>query len=244
MRLHADFKTLVLLSAAVAGLASRSDAAIITVPPGLSPGDTYRLVFVTSTIRNATSSDIGVYNAFVQSVADASPDLSALGATWFAIASTASVNAIDNIGSPFPDGVYRLDGTKVADGTAGLFSGSILAPIYYTEMGGAPPLPGWVWTGTDPGGNASSGPLGGSGSSTAGSPYWNDSGWIIAGPAPDSTLAPFYAISSEITVGEAVPEPASICLTTLGGAILLFAMRRNRRNPLAMQANRTPPARY
>ena len=78
MRSHVNLKTLVLLLAvAVAGIASRSDAAIITVPPGLNPGDTYRLVFVTSLTRDAVSSDIGVYNDFVSTAAASSPDLAA-----------------------------------------------------------------------------------------------------------------------------------------------------------------------
>ncbi len=40
-------------------------------PPDLSPGDTFHYVFVSSTQRDATSSDITVYNLFVQGLADA-----------------------------------------------------------------------------------------------------------------------------------------------------------------------------
>jgi hypothetical protein len=257
--LHADFKTLVLLAAAVAGLAARSDAAIIiTVPPGLNPGDTYRLVFVTSTTRDATSSNIADYNSFVSGVAALSVDLSGLGATWTAIGSTATKDAIDNIGSSLSTvGIYRLDGEKIANGTngtEGLFPlplALLLNPIYYTEQGGPPTSPDWVWTGTDYYGRATHDPstsgdaLGASsGVPTNGRPGWIDSSWIIGGAADDSTLGHFYAISSEITVGEAVPEPGSIALTALGGAILLFAMRRKRKDPLAMQSDRTPPAHY
>ena len=40
-------------------------------PPGLSPGDTFHWAFVTSTTRDGISTDIGVYNAFVNTAADA-----------------------------------------------------------------------------------------------------------------------------------------------------------------------------
>src|ERR1039457_3279085 len=134
MRLLARFKTLLAMTVAVAGIGSRLDAGIITtVPAGLNPGDKYRLVFVTSTTKRAISSDIGDYNAFVESLADATTGLQALGATWKAIGSSESVNAFDNIGaSPSTVGIYRLDGEKVANGTAALFGTAVenlLAPI-------------------------------------------------------------------------------------------------------------------
>ena len=42
---------------------------IDTVPTTLSPGDQYRLVFVTSTTTTATSTDINTYNTFVNNLA-------------------------------------------------------------------------------------------------------------------------------------------------------------------------------
>lgn len=50
---------------------SLAQALPILTPTGLSPGDTYQLAFVTSTVIDATSSDIAVYNTHVQSAADA-----------------------------------------------------------------------------------------------------------------------------------------------------------------------------
>ena len=46
-------------------------ALAVFIPIGLNPGDTYHLAFVSSTIRDATSSDIAVYNAHVHAAADA-----------------------------------------------------------------------------------------------------------------------------------------------------------------------------
>ena len=74
------------LCAAAIGMtvaASTAHATMIyTVPTGLNPGDQYRLAFVTSTIRDATSSDIGVYNTHVTNAANSNPDLLALNADW------------------------------------------------------------------------------------------------------------------------------------------------------------------
>lgn len=69
----------------------------VLVPPGLNPGDPYHLAFVTSGTRDATASDIGTYNAFVQSEAKRSGSLVAgMGINWFVIGSTFSVAARDN----------------------------------------------------------------------------------------------------------------------------------------------------
>src|SRR5689334_8868782 len=70
------------------------------VPPGLQAGDQYRLVFVTSSVTAATSSDISYYDNFVNNAANASGSLlQPLGATWQAIASTEAVSAADHIGT-------------------------------------------------------------------------------------------------------------------------------------------------
>ena len=47
-------------------------AAIITLPTSLSPGEEYRLAFVTSGTRDATATDIADYNTFVTDAANES----------------------------------------------------------------------------------------------------------------------------------------------------------------------------
>ena len=88
-------KSLVLaaIGAALLGLPSLAAVAPIAIPPGLNPGDQYRLAFVTSTTRDATSGNIAVYNEFVTASATAQAELNALGTTWTAIASTGDVDA-------------------------------------------------------------------------------------------------------------------------------------------------------
>ena len=126
---------------------------IFTQPAVLAPGDQYRLVFVTSTTRDATSSNIGDYNTFVTNAAAAVTELAALGTTWSAIGSTATVDARDNTGTnPFSDGagvrIYDLLGTKVADTNSDLWDGSIDSAIATTEQGLGLLGRGYVYTGT------------------------------------------------------------------------------------------------
>ena len=77
-------------------LTSLSYANPITQPTDLNLGDKYRLVFVTSNTRDATSADISDYNTFVTNTANLVPELLALETTWSVIGSTSTVDARDN----------------------------------------------------------------------------------------------------------------------------------------------------
>ncbi|MGA2769628.1 MAG: PEP-CTERM sorting domain-containing protein [Bryobacteraceae bacterium] len=217
---------LVLLVLAVVGIASRSDAAtIITVPLNLNPGDIYRLVFFTSTLTDATSTDINYYNNFVTLVADTVPALVDLGATWTVIGSTATVDAKTNIGDT-ASGIYTLDGTEVAAGTAELFSpetSPLLSPIEIDQNGHM--RADYVFTGGRSG-ISDGAPLGGA-YTLVGATWATSSAWIEYSAMPASNRYSLYAISSELTV--TVPEPTTIGLTALAGAILLLARRRKRK---------------
>jgi hypothetical protein len=243
MRLLPIFKTILVLTGAVVGIASRSEAGIITLPPGLSPGDKYRLVFDTGGVTVPASSSISYYDTFVSNAANAVPGLATLGATWTVIGSTATVSAVTNTGfSPVTVGIYGLDGNIVANGTSGLFSGNLINPINITENGNVQQI-GGVWTGSDPFGNVGPHPLTAitsvviietAGQQTA-TTLLGGQNWLTTtnvqcttGNCPALSL---YAISSEITVAAAVPEPGSIGLTALGGALLLFAIRRKQVGP-------------
>ena len=251
MRLLANLKTLLVMAVAVAGIASRSDAGTFLFPSGLNPGDKYRLVFVTSTTTDATSPDINYYNSFVTNVADAVPELLALHATWTAIGSTSAVSAATNIGAT-TSGIYRLDGLEVATGTAALFATGtptfvpLLNPPSINQLGDLEEE--YVWTGSNPDGTAyvslelgnTYQPYAWVGYSTNPSSVW------IQSALADPTFVglPLYAISSELTVGGAAPEPTTIGLTALGGAFLLLALRRKQQNHMATRTDRTPPAHH
>ena len=95
-------------------------------PSGLSDGDQFRLIFVSSTRRDATSSDIEVYNTFVQNLAAAGHSaIRAYSSQFRVVGSTAAVDARDNTnttGTGVP--IYWLNGNKVADNYADFYDGS------------------------------------------------------------------------------------------------------------------------
>ena len=86
--------SLIIGVAAMTMTATSALSAAITVPTSLAPGAQYRLAFVTFGTRDATSSDIDVYNTFVNDAAVAA-GLGGLG-PWTAIASISTVDARDN----------------------------------------------------------------------------------------------------------------------------------------------------
>ena len=95
------------------------------VPSGLGDGDSFRLIFLSSGFRAASSSDIDVYNTFVQNQAAAGhEDIQAHSATFRMLGSTEDVDARDNTattGTGVP--IYWLGGAKVADDYADFYDG-------------------------------------------------------------------------------------------------------------------------
>lgn len=204
----------------------------ITVPAGLNPGDHYRLVFVTSTSRDGTSTNIADYNAFVTTAANSVPQLAALSTTWTAIASTATVNARDNTGTnPVATGVpiYNLAGLEVATNNTTLWTSTLtvthLAAINANESGTIVPTGVTVWTGTNLAGTKTAVPLGPGTSVGYGNAANTDALWIlnVFGSAT-TTSRSFYAISGDLKV---VPEPSSVLLACLGLAVALIRVCRS-----------------
>jgi hypothetical protein len=229
MKLLCRFTALPLLAALTLS------ASTITVPPGLQPGDTYRIILYTSSHHDGASTEIDVYNAFVSSVAAGVPELAALGTTWKVLGSTATVSALSNAGldpidtsTPF----YNTRGQWVATGTSGpgigLYAGDLTshgAPItdeqgnLYIDL---------ALTGTRPDGLAST-PLG-SDHPTLGAYFLTDSRWTATGNNLNANTVPFsfMAVSGELTVPGGAPEPGSLFLMG-AGAVLLAASRLRRR---------------
>ena len=95
-------------------------------PTGLAVGDQFRLIFLSSTKRNATSTDIADYNTFVQERAAAGhAGIQSYSTGFRVVGCTGAVDARDNTdttGRGVP--IYWLDGTKVADNYADFYDGS------------------------------------------------------------------------------------------------------------------------
>ena len=99
-------------------------------PNGLRSGDRFRLLFLSSTKRNGSSSDIAVYNAWIQNRAAAGhADILAYKSGFSAVGCTETVDARDNTsttqtstdrGAP----IYWLNGTKAADDYLDFYDGS------------------------------------------------------------------------------------------------------------------------
>jgi len=197
----------------------------VVVPIGLTPGDRYRLAFVTSGTRDATSTLISDYNAFVTAQANLSPLLLALNTTWRVIGSTEFEPAITNIGFPTTP-IYNTNGGRVATDIPDLFDGTLSNPIKWDQLGNGS-MNRSVWTGSDPNGFDSFFPLGGPFLFvTTGNSSSTNFEWINNAEGNFSSANSFYAISDELIVSE-VPEPGT--LTMLGaGATLLWLLKRRR----------------
>jgi hypothetical protein len=135
--------------------------ASIVAPAGLTQGMKYRIVFVTDGTTNAIPSDHQHYDSFVQAEAAAhNLDKNPQPVKWLAlISSRDGTKATDRL--PI-DGVpiYDLSANQIATGTGSLWDPQrlLLHPIDQspTQSG----ITGSVWTGTRPGGDCDTEPLG------------------------------------------------------------------------------------
>ena len=99
-------------------------------PTSLTTGDKFRLLFLSSTKRDGSSTDIAVYNTFVQGRAAAGhADIRAYSAGFRAVGCTADTAARDNTSTTYTDTdkgvpIYWLDGAKAADEYEDFYDGS------------------------------------------------------------------------------------------------------------------------
>ena len=227
---------------ATLGISGVAQAAILL--PSLTPGSQYRLVFVTSSTRSATATNILDYNIFVNNAAHASTALNTALTTagftpsainWTAIASTATTSAIVNTATQATDTsrpIYGLDGTQVALSYSDLWT--LGAEISLDETGNSTfPNVSSVWSGTLEDGSTGIGlgsvfPLV---SNYGIAPYFE---WINTQvgmpPSSNADLLRLYGISDPLTVptpAAATPEPSSLFgFIALGGLMLGGAVRK------------------
>jgi len=224
------------------------EASIVTQPTELNTGDQYRLAFVTSSVTQAVNPNIAYYNAFVTTAANGSSDLADLSTTWRAIVSTADgTDARDNTGTnPDIDGsgvpIFILDGTRVANDNAGLWSGQLLSRLNVTEAG-LVSTPTNVWTGTIADGTSWAlwnvlgntivtglGAPGGGFGYTDTDPLVNGVNWIANHDLALVRAYPVYGVSDVITVGGSnatpvVPEPVSVVVWGFLGTLGLMVRK-------------------
>ena len=99
-------------------------------PSGLASGDQFRLVFLSSTTRNASPTGIRAYNTFIQNRAAAGHgDIQAYSSGFRVIGCTAATDARDNTSTTYTNSdkgvpIYWLGGAKVANSYEDFYDGS------------------------------------------------------------------------------------------------------------------------
>jgi hypothetical protein len=179
-------------------------------------GDTYRLVFVSSTRRNATSTNIADYNSHVQSAANTAGHGSVV---WKAIASTADVNVRENTDTQDSDtdaAFFLMNGsTIISNNIADMWDGHAGAQaININESGDSVighdgPWGSWAstWTGSNGNGTTAASPLGSANpalgiASTAG----ENGQWVNRSTANATDQLYIYGISEVLTVAGRVDQ--------------------------------------
>ncbi len=204
-------------------LPSLSLAAPITVPTSLLPSAQYRLAFVTEGTRDATSTNIADYDAFVTAQANTETALSSI--TWQVLGSTALISARLHTGtapSDYPGvPIFLLNDVKLADDYADLWDATIDVPLGIDQHGNAV-LVGQVWTGSQQSGlDYLPYELGTPSTPVVGDLAASNSTWMTLLLDPFTNNNRMYAISEILTV----PEPIPSELLALGFAALLLVRR-------------------
>ena len=199
--------------------------------PLFTPGQRFRLLFVTSAYTFTTSADIATYNGLVQNAASSNAALRPFRSQFRALVSTSTVDARDNTattGTGVP--IYWVKGAKVADDYADFYDGSWDSRAAKSETGVINTYVNYIRTGSNNDGTKHARPAGYRPTSRYGS---------LAEPSDspiseDNLLASFgvtlYALSPVITV-RAVPAPTPpVAQTVLQGWSLIPKDSNN--NPL------------
>lgn len=132
------------------------------IPAGLEPGDSFRLLFVTSNTRDGKSKNIADYNSFVQSAAAKNDLFKDFSGQFRALASVAGTHAIDNSGTRGTGvPIYWANGAKIANDYADFYDGSWASKAGTDENGNRLGIRTTIWTGTNSDGTEHASELGG-----------------------------------------------------------------------------------
>ncbi len=190
-------------------------------PSGVADGGKFRLLFITSTTRDATATDIATYNTFVQTAAKAghSAISDSCGNLFKVVGSTATVDARDNAGltgTGFP--MYWMGGAKVADDYADFLDGGWDSLARRNEHGASTNTLTFA-TGSNDDGTALSGDELGASGNVGASTFLFDGG-LFGPPALSTNSLSFLALSPVFHVGTFTSTPVIVSLARVGtGAV-------------------------
>ena len=217
----------------IAASGTPSNVTASLIPVDLSPGDQFHLAFLTRDNENGQRT-LDFYNQFVGEQAVLAGSLTeSTNTTWRAIASTAFVDARDNVSVGDHVPIYLLDGTLVATGALDLWDGAIINPISLNQFGEV--VTDTVYTGSRSDGIGFAGReleicIDFGCNVRVGFSTSIDSTWISFNDLVTGNRMKLYAVSGVLTVPVTIPEPSTLALFAAGLAGLGFMMRRRRRS--------------
>ena len=191
------------------------------IPSGLSEGDAFRLLIVTSTRQDAEDTAIADYNSVVQGdvSSDGHADIRSYSAGFNVLGCTETTSAIANTYTGSTDtaaAIYWLNGAKVADNYADLYDGNWDSNRPKYPGGTNAPVSGAesrVFTGClESGASSGSNYLG---ADRVNQGYPASAGFEIdALPTAKTDLRRFYGLSGIFRVGAAAPTVSTVAVTS------------------------------
>ena len=177
-------------------------------PAGVPVGGKFRLLLITDTWRDASSTSISTYDSHVQSqVGSGHTVIRPYSGQFKVVGSTSAVDARDHVGATGTGvPIYWMGGSKVADDYADFWDGSwdANAPADRRNSNGqasnSNTQTDWSWTGSNDNGTKSSNPLG-SATPTRGA-FGSDDPIEHHVGSPNSQSHAFYGLSPVFRAGE------------------------------------------
>ncbi len=177
-------------------------------PSGITAGQSFRLLFVTSTQTAATATGISTYNSFVQNAANNNTVLRPFKGEFRALVSTQTVDARGNTattGAGVP--IYWVGGAKVADDYADFYDGSWDSRVPTNELGQGRTF--GTWTGSKADGTKDATRYAGASRVRTAAPHLGTTNPVSLGSQGNTDELALYALSPVITVrgSTIVPPP-------------------------------------
>lgn len=211
--------------------AGQVEAIPLPLPADLNPGDSYHLIFVTSTTTDSNFGGLAGGDAYVQARANSAGIGDAIGVSWLALLSQEVPGTVDAISRFNPTApVYNMNGERIANNGTDLWDGLLAATPEYDESGASVGAE-FVWTGTNPDGTldtVANGWVGSGGNPTRGTAN-SLTDWIRSGNSPGSTSLHLYGVSEQITFA---PEPSTGALVLIAIAAFAYRTRDRERLPV------------